>query len=125
MFKGNSAVSFKSSKTKLEVFQIVEDELEVLGNLSMSNSGGITITGSKFSGFSYNTIIEGRVSERDGRFTVYLDFQAKPSVIGWLISICAFPIGCLILILPNNAKGDMQRKSDMALSEIKEILDER
>jgi hypothetical protein len=30
-----------------------------------------------------------------------------------------------VFILPNNAKSDMQRKADQALSEIKSILDEK
>jgi hypothetical protein len=125
MFKGNSSVSFKSSKTKEEVIKIVEEELLSMGNVSISSSGGINISGSKFSGFGYDTNIEGRVNERDGRFTVNIDFQAKPGAIGWLIAICFFPLGCAIFILPNNAKGDMQRKADQAMSEIKSILDEK
>ena len=79
MFKGNSSVSFKSSKTKADVIKIVEEQLENMGNVSVSSSGGINITGSKFSGFGYDTNIEGRVNERDGRFTVNIDFEAKPA----------------------------------------------
>jgi hypothetical protein len=125
MFKGNASVSFKSSKTKEEVIKIVEEELQNMGNVSISSSGGVNITGSKFSGFGYETSIEGRVNERDGRFTVNIDFEAKPGTVGWLIAICFFPLGCAVFILPNNAKGDIQRKADQALSEIKSILDEK
>lgn len=125
MFKGNSSVSFKSSKTKADVIKIVEEQLETLGNVSVSSSGGINVTGSKFTGFGYKTNIEGRVSDRDGRFTVNIDFEAKPEVAGWAVAICLFPIGLAVMILPNNAKGDMQRKSDQALQEIKSILDEK
>jgi len=125
MFNGNASVSFKSSKTKSDVIKVVEEQLETMGTVSVSSSGGITITGSRFNGFSYKPSIEGRVSDRDGRFTVNLDFQAKPDVMGWLIAICLFPIGCAIFILPNNAKGDMQRKADQALAEIKAVLDEK
>ena len=69
MFKGNSSVSFKSSKTKADVIKIVEEQLENMGNVSVSSSGGINITCSKFSGFWYNTNIQGRVNELDGRFS--------------------------------------------------------
>ena len=118
-------MSFKSSKTKAEVISIVEEQLENMGNVSVSSSGGLNITGSKFSGFGYDTNIEGRVNERDGRFTVNIDFEAKPAIVGWIIAICFFPLGCAVFILPSNAKGDMQRKADQALSEIKSILDEK
>ena len=124
MFKGSSSVSFKSSKTKADVIKVVEEQLEILGNVSVSSSG-INVTGSKFTGFGYKTNIEGRVSDRDGRFTVNVDFEAKPEVGGWAVAICCFPIGLAVMILPNNAKGDMQRKSDQALQEIKSILDEK
>lgn len=125
MFKGNSSVSFKSSKTKEEVISIVEEQLETMGNVSVTSSGSISVTGSKFSGFGYDTNIDGRVSERNGRFSINLDFEAKPSVPGWIVVVCFFPIGLAAFILPNNAKGDMQRKADQAFSEIKSILDEK
>lgn len=125
MFKGNSSVSFKCSKPKAEVIKILEEQLEILGSVSISGSGGINITGTKFSGFSYESTIEGRVNDRDGRFSINIDFQAKPTIVGWLIALCLFPLGLAILILPNNAKGDMQRKADQAIFEVKSILDEK
>ena len=125
MFKGNSSISFKSSKTKVDVISIVEEELQIMGNVSLAQSGLINITGSKFSGFSYETNIEGKLNERDGRFSVNIDFEAKLTITGWIIAICLFPIGLAIMILPNNAKGEIQRKADLALHEIKSILDEK
>ena len=125
MFNGNSLVSFKSSKSKADVFKIVEEELESMGTVSITSSGGITINGSRFNGFGFKTNIEGRISERDGRFSIHLDYQAKPEIIAWIIAICFFPIGAAILILPNNAKENMQRKADLTFSEIKSILEER
>lgn len=125
MFNGNASVSFKSSKPKAEILKVVEESLEPMGTVSISSSGGITITGSRFSGFSYKPSIEGRVTDRDGRFTVNLVFEAKPDVMGWIIAVCAFPLGLAIFILPNSAKGNMQRKADQSLSEIKFGLDEK
>jgi hypothetical protein len=124
MFKGNSSVSFKSSKTKAEVIKVVEEQLEVLGNVSIQTSGGFNITGTKFSGFGYETSMEGRVSDSNGRFTVNVDLEAKPAIVGWAITICFFPVGAAVMILPLNAKGDMQRKVDQALAEVKSIFDE-
>jgi hypothetical protein len=125
MFNGNSSLSFNTSMSMLDVVKIVEEQLEIMGTVNISPAGGITITGSRFNGFSYKPSIEGRIIQREGRFTVNLDFQAKPDTIGWLIAICCFPLGCAIFILPNNAKSDMQRKADQALAEIKAILDKK
>ena len=125
MFSGNVSMSFKSSKSMEEVIKVVEEQLEVLGMPMVSSSGGITINGSRFNGFGYTPSIEGRISNREGKFSVTLDFQAKPDIMGWAIAICAFPIGVAVFILPNNAKSEIQRKSDQALAEIKAILDEK
>ena len=125
MFSGNSSVSFNSSKPMAEVVKVVEEQLEVLGMPSVSSTGGITINGSRFNGFSYNPSIEGRISNREGKYSVTLDFQAKPDIMGWAIAICLFPIGVAVFILPNNAKSEIQRKADQALGEIKAILDEK
>lgn len=125
MFSGNVSISFKCSKSMQDVIKVVEEELETLGLPMVSSSGGITINGSRFNGFSYDPSIEGRISNRDGKFSITLDFQAKPSVIGWVIAVCLFPIGLAVFILPNNAKSEIQRKADHALAEIKSILDEK
>ncbi len=125
MFSGNVSMSFKSSKSMEEVIKVVEEQLEVLGMPMVSSSGGITINGSRFNGFGYTPSIEGRISNREGKYSVTLDFQAKPDIIAWAIGICFFPIGFALFILPNNAKSEIQRKSDQALAEIKAILDEK
>lgn len=125
MFSGNVTMSFKSSKPMTEVVKVVEEQLEVLGMPMVSSSGGITVNGSRFNGFSYNPSIEGRLSNRDGKYSLTLEFQAKPDIMGWAIAICAFPIGVAVFILPNNAKSEIQRKADQALGEIKAILDEK
>jgi hypothetical protein len=125
MFKGTTSLSFKSTKAKSEVLKVVEEQLENLGMVSISETGGITISSGRFDGTGYKTSIVGRVSDRDGKFTVTLDFEAKPDTMGWVIAICFFPIGLAVFILPNNAKGDIQRRADQAISEIRAVLDER
>ncbi|HXD93269.1 MAG TPA: hypothetical protein VNX01_08655 [Bacteroidia bacterium] len=125
MFKGNASTSFKTSKTKKEVFDIIEEELEVLGTISISQSGNIEIVSSKFNGFGYKVTLDGKISERDGKYTINIDFNASPGFAAWAITICFFPLGACIMILPNNAQSDMQQKSDRTLMGIKSILEER
>ena len=121
MFNGDVSVSFRTSKVD-EVSRTVEECLEILGNVAISDSGGITITGSRFDGFGYSTEIVGRLRERDGTVTISLDIQAKPEIVAWAIGVCLFPLGCAIFILPANAKSEIVRKAHQALGEMKSIL---
>lgn len=119
MFKGNASTRFETSKPKEEIYQEVEHILDTLGSATVSSSGTISIAEGKFSGFGYTAEFDGRIIERNGTYTVDLDFQATPNIISWIIAICLFPIGLAILILPYNAKGDMQRKSERVMDDLK------
>lgn len=124
MFKGSATVSLNSTANHDEIFKVVEEELEIMGSASTSKSGMINVSPFKFSGFGYDVTIDGRITERNGRYVINLDFEAKPTVIAWIIAICFFPVGMAIFILPHNAKGDIQRKADQALAEVKYRLDQ-
>ncbi len=119
MFKGNASTRFETSKPKEEIYQEVEHILDTLGSATVSSSGTISIAEGKFNGFGYTAEFDGRIIERNGTYTVDLDFQATPNIISWIIAICLFPIGLAILILPYNAKGDMQRKSERVMDDLK------
>jgi len=119
MFNGDIQISFESTKNKEELIKIIEQELENIGSCSASASGGIEVSGGKYSGAFHKTTIDGRLSERDNRYTIQIEFKAKPSVLAWVICICAFPFGLAVLYFPNAAKGDVQRKLEQAFNEIK------
>jgi len=123
MFKGNASVRFTVSKPEDAIYKETEQTLDVLGRATVSSSGTISISEGKLSGFGYKAEFDGKIVERDGTYTVYLDFQAKPGIIAWIISIFLFPFGLAVLILPYNAKGDIQRKVERAMDELKDAYD--
>jgi hypothetical protein len=125
MFNGNSTVSINTTKSKEEVIVIVEEQLEDIGATTISDTGGITIQSSRYNGTGFESTIYGRLNERDGRFIVSIDYEVKLVTLGWVIVVCFFPIGLALLLLPNNTKGDIERKLERSLSEIKAILNER
>jgi len=125
MFKGNASARFTVSKPQDAVYKEVEQSLDLLGRATVSSSGKISISEGKLSGFGYKAEFDGRVVERSGTYVFDLDFQAKPDIIAWLIAICLFPIGLAILILPYNAKGDIQRKADRVLDDLKYALEKK
>jgi len=125
MFKGNASARFTASKPQDAVYKEVEESLHVLGHATVSSSGTISISEGKFSGFGYRAEFNGKIIERDGTYTLDLEFEAKPEIIAWIISICFFPFGLLILILPYNAKGDIQRKANRVMDDLIYALEEK
>jgi hypothetical protein len=119
MFKGFSSVSFTTTKPKQEVFKVIEDELQMVGSTDISDRGTLKISASKMTGFAHDASIEGSIREKEGKYNIDIEFQAKPNVICWVIVVCLFPLGLAALILPSNAKGDMQRSVDRALENIR------
>lgn len=125
MFKGNASARFTASKPQDAVYKEVEQSLDVLGRATVSSSGTISISEGKFSGFGYKAEFNGRIVERDGTYTLDLDFEAKPEIIAWIIAICLFPIGLAILVLPYGAKGDIQKKADRVMDDLKYALEKK
>jgi hypothetical protein len=120
MFKGSNSTNFKTDKPKEKVYQVIQDNLETLGNVEISDRGQIKINASRFSGFIHDSEITGTIREKEGKYTVELEWEAKPK---WLIFIIvAFfscGLGLALLILPIIANSDMQKKAASALDNIR------
>src|SRR5574343_110590 len=101
MFKGNIITSFSTSKDKAKVLQYMEESLEAIGNVQISDSGSIKIASSRFDGFSYKSEITGLIKESEGKYTLSFDYMFSPTAIGWVIAILLFPLGLAIFILPS------------------------
>ncbi len=119
MFSGSSDVTFQSTKPPQQVVEQMKECLESLGRLSMDKSGSFEIGGTKFNGFGFKSAIEGSIKAKDGRYSVNVDWTVKPEIVAWLIAICLFPIGLAIFVLPYNAKSEIERKVEKALSSLK------
>lgn len=113
MFKGTQNLAFKTEIPQAKVFEIIEEELRILGSVNVSNVGMIQINSSKFNGFAYETNIEGLINVKEDRYTIQLDYESKLNTVGWLILICLFwlyGLGLLVLIFPGMAKGEIAKK---------------
>ena len=119
MFSGSSDVTFQSTMPPAQVVENLKECLESLGRLSLEKNGSFSIGGTKFKGFGYKSTIEGNVRAKEGRYSVNVDWTVKPEIVAWLIAICAFPLGLAIFVLPYNAKSDIERKVEKALSALK------
>jgi hypothetical protein len=119
MFNGSNSVTIVSDKPAPEVKKYIIEALEGIGDVEINTNGAISIRTTKFNAFATTAEITGRLKERDNKYTIEIDFSAKLEAVGWIIAICFFPLGCAVLIFPNNAKGAMERKIDSALTDIK------
>lgn len=125
MFRDNLSIRINTSKSEEEVYNLVEDALEDLGRTSISNSGTIRISDSKFNGFGFVTEIDGRIVKRDDYYNLDLDFNSKPEILSWIIAICFFPIGAAIFVLPYNAKSEINKKANRILNDLKYDLEKK
>ena len=119
MFKGMTNVSFTTTKPKQEVFKVIEDELSSVGSVDINDRGTLKINASKMSGFAHDATIEGNIREKEGKYNIDIDFQAKPNTTCWIIAIVTCGWGLLLLILVAMAKSEMQKSIDRALDNIK------
>jgi hypothetical protein len=118
MFKANCTTSFKTDKLKSEVFKIIEDNLETLGSVDVTENGTVRINAEKNNSFSHNCQIQGKVKERDGKYSIDLDIEVKPSLLIWALIIVG-GLGLILFALPLLAKSDLQKKADRALENIR------
>ena len=116
MFNGSQNTNFKTDKPKEKVYQVIQDNLETLGNVEISDSGLIKINASRFSGFAHDGEITGNIREKEGKYSVELEWEAKPKWIIIIIAgLCLFGLGLALLILPFMANNDIQKKAASAL----------
>jgi hypothetical protein len=120
MFKGSQNTNFKTDKPKEKVYEVIQDNLETLGNVEISDRGQIKINASRFSGFAHDSEITGTIREKEGKYSVELEWEAKPKwIIIILAALCLVGLGLLLLVLPFMANNDMQKKAASALDNIR------
>ena len=61
MFKGSQNTNFKSDSPIEKVHEIIQENLETLGSVQISDSGLIKINASRFDGFVHECEITGTV----------------------------------------------------------------
>lgn len=120
MFKGSLSTNFKTDQSKEKVYENIQDQLESLGSVELSDRGIIKINASKFSGFAHDCVIEGKIRERENKYTVELEWEANPN---WglviIVSLCLFGLGLVLLIFPYMANADIQKRAASVLDNIR------
>lgn len=124
MFKSFISNRIETNKSKEEMYNLIEDRLHDLGHTEVSSNGRFTISGARFNGFGYTSQIEGRIKENDSSYTVNIDINVKPEIIAWIIAVCFFPIGVLVLLLPYNANTETDTKLKNALEDLRFDIEE-
>ncbi len=120
MFKGSESTNFKTDTPQEKVYEAIQDELETLGSVVISDNGIIRISGTKFNGFSHEVIINGRIRTKENRYNIELDWEAKPNwFLVILTALCLVGIGIALLIFPYMASKDLQKKISTSLDNIK------
>lgn len=122
LFTGVANTNFKSDKTFNEVLKLVEDSLENIGATEITEKGKITIQSKKFDNFSHEASIEGSIREKDGKYWIELNYEAKMTTIAWiliLVGIFCFGIGLIVLLFPFMSKNEMKKKIEKALDDIR------
>jgi len=87
------------------------DRLKVLGHVVVSEStNNISINPYLDSAlYSFSVVASYGISE-DGSYRLIFSYSVSPSFICWILAICFFPFGLLILIAPFNAKRDFEQR---------------
>lgn len=104
MFAGDEVVRFESSDPRADVIERIQEALETLGDVDITKKGTIHIMRkSAFASVLSETTISGKIREKDGRYTVSVDYDCTLTGFGWVIfvlGILFFLVGLLVLIAP-------------------------
>ncbi|MBU3715178.1 MAG: hypothetical protein FGM46_09570 [Ferruginibacter sp.] len=122
LFDGSSSTSFKSEKPLNEITEQIQDFLENIGPVDIYDNGKIKIDAKKYNNFSCESTIDGSIREKNGKYTIELNYEAKMTTLAWVLTIVGIIIwllGLLILIFPNMSKNEMKKKIEKTLDEIR------
>jgi hypothetical protein len=123
MFSGNSTVSFKSGKKKPEILNIIQENLEsALGSVEITEKGQIIINAKRFDGFAHTVCMDGFIREKEGRYTVEINYETNANILFWIILVVGLFImfaGVFVFIFPFIAKNDIKTKVDKALDSLR------
>lgn len=127
MFNGTADIFIKTEKSKDEVISLIQENLEIIGETEISDNGQISINAKRFSSFAHESTIEGSVKEKDGKYTIIIDYAPKINTVGWIVAIggvCLAGFGILLtggivvaFVLIN--KNEIKKKIEKALDTIK------
>lgn len=122
LFSGTANSSFKSDKPFPEVLKLIQDALENVGPVDISDKGLIAINARGFSGFSHDASISGTIRGKDGKYFIDMNYEARMTTVAWVLVVIGFfcfGAGLLVLLFPLLSKNDMKKKVEKALDDIR------
>ncbi|HBI41390.1 MAG TPA: hypothetical protein DDY78_00850 [Planctomycetales bacterium] len=127
MFKGEGSVKFQTTDPMPKVLQSVEEGLEPLGKVSISNNGSITTSPKdKFHSFLTDTTIEGKFgkSRTPNEYSVTLSYSCAPSIANWAIMGVVTLFTCILgwppIIETAMKKKALSKEAEKSLEELKD-----
>jgi hypothetical protein len=122
MFSGEEFVRFTSSESQETINQRVESALDSLGLVEHSSRGTFFIRPKRsLQGTFVKTTLDGDLRQRDGTYTVTIEYTCTLTAFGWFILILGilfFFSGLLVLLAPLLKKNDVARSVRRALRDI-------
>ena len=122
MVGGNESARFRSDKPRARVYDDVEDALSSLGDVAVSKRGDIDIRPRGSIGNALVAVkMDGDVREREGTYTVSIDYNITLSTLGWVIFVLGLLfllLGLIVLAAPAMSKGSFSTAVRRALREV-------
>ena len=115
MFSSEEILRLRSSKNKEEVLAKIKDNLEDLGEVSISKNGLISIIPSgKYLGLLNDTVIDGTIKDTSGEYKLVISFKCSPTITAWIIVglgvlFCLIIGGFVAFIPAYSAKNKIER----------------
>lgn len=124
MFSGEERVRISLEGVDQHAFiRELVDCFSSIGDVEMSKSGSFEISSRKFESFTHKVFIDGSVRAKEGKATVVVNYRIQPQIITWIIAVCFFPLGLAVLLLPYNAKTDLDRRVEKSCRSLTEAFE--
>ncbi len=127
MFSGDERASIATEVHEEDFYQKVQDALEPLGDVEVSEDGDISISpNAAMTSFASTLNISGKVKSTDDGYKVDVSYDLSPSAVLWIGAIAlgcfVFPIvGFVAIIAPLVLdKPNVQKATEKALRDLKD-----
>ena len=125
MFSGEESVRIADQRGDDRTYDFVEQNLESLGRVRVSDRGRISITPrGSFEGALAKATMEGSVRRRNkGGYEVSISYTCSFTTLGWVIFIIGFLLfllGLLVILAPAMQRTEVARRISRSLQELEE-----
>ena len=121
MFAETTKIELPKTNNGSDLKNLILNGLEEIGRGKISKSGSVSVKPSKGLRKIFTTAdVEGAVRKTTTGYKLILDATSGLTVWGWVVLVLFFPIGLLVLFLPNATCGRLKK----AMKEAKFAMEE-